>query len=81
LQQAFAAQKRQRLNHVFDAIGFFNPNNPNMVQDSKKRKRRVTMKRSKVPKTQSKLTPQASKEILVQRASPTFIALLINLLY
>jgi hypothetical protein len=37
LQQPFAAQKRCRLNRVFDAIAFFYPNYPNMVQDLKKR--------------------------------------------
>jgi hypothetical protein len=31
LQRAFVARKRRRLNHVFEAIGFFYPGNPNMV--------------------------------------------------
>jgi hypothetical protein len=37
-----------------------------MVQDSKKRKRKLTMKWSKVLKIQAESTPQASEEILVQ---------------
>jgi hypothetical protein len=31
LQLAFATRKRHRLNRVFDAIGFFYPDYPNMV--------------------------------------------------
>ena len=65
----------------FDAIGFFYPDYPNMVHDSKKRKRKVTTKRSKVPKIKAELTPQASAEILVKKVSSTFTTLLINLLY
>jgi hypothetical protein len=42
---AFAARKRCQLNCVFDAIGFFYPDYPNMIQDLKKRnKRKVTTK-------------------------------------
>jgi hypothetical protein len=67
LQRAFVARKRCRLNCAFDAIGFFCPDYPNMIQDSKKTKRKVTTKRSKVPKIQAKSTPQASEEILVKR--------------
>jgi hypothetical protein len=47
------------LNCVFDAIRFFYPD----VQDSKKRKKKVNTRLSKVPKVQAKSTPQASKEI------------------
>jgi hypothetical protein len=38
LQQAFGVRKRHRLNRVFDAIGFFYPDYPVMVQVLKKRK-------------------------------------------
>jgi hypothetical protein len=55
------------LNHVFDVIGFFYPDYHNMVQDWRKRKRKVTTKRSKVSKIQAESTPQALEEILVQR--------------
>jgi hypothetical protein len=37
LQQA---RKRCRLNHVFDAIRFFNPDYPVMVEDSKNERRK-----------------------------------------
>jgi hypothetical protein len=47
LHWASAARKKCRLNHVFDAISLFYPG---MIQDSKKRKRKVTTKRSKVSK-------------------------------
>jgi hypothetical protein len=66
LQRAFAPRKRHRLNHVFDVIGFFYPDYPNMVHDSKKRKRKVTTKQSKVPKIQAESTPQVSEKILVK---------------
>jgi Trm5-related predicted tRNA methylase len=67
LQRAFVAWKRRRLNRVFDAVDFFYPDYPNMVLDSKNRKRKVTTKRSKVLKMQVESTPQASEEILVKR--------------
>jgi hypothetical protein len=38
------------LNHVFDAIGFFYLDYPIMVQDLKKRKKKITTRQSKVPK-------------------------------
>jgi hypothetical protein len=38
-----------------------------MVQDSKKIKRKVTVKRNKVPKIQAESTLRASEEIWVQR--------------
>jgi hypothetical protein len=63
LQRAFAARKRRRLNHVFDAIDLFYPDYPIMVQDSKNRKE--TTRRSKVLKVQVESTPRASEEILV----------------
>jgi hypothetical protein len=67
LHQAFAARKRRRLNHVFDAIGFFFPDYPNMIMDSKKRKKRkVKTKQSNVPKIRYEATPsQASKETVL----------------
>jgi hypothetical protein len=58
LQRAFAARKRHRLNRVFDAIGFFYPSYPNMVQDSKKRRKKVTTRWSKV-QVQDESTPQS----------------------
>jgi hypothetical protein len=67
LQQAFGARKRCRLNHVFDAIRFFNPDYPVMVEDSKKRKKKVTTRQSKIPKVHAGSTPQASYEILVNK--------------
>jgi hypothetical protein len=69
LHGVFAAQKRRRLNHIFYAIGFSYPDYPDMVQDSKKRKKRkVVTKRSKVPKIRSGATPsQTSKEISLVR--------------
>ena len=36
-----------------------------MAQDSKKRKKKVTIRRSKVPKVHDGSTPQASEEISV----------------
>jgi hypothetical protein len=41
----FAARKKHRLNHVFDAIGFFHPNYPRVVQEAKKnrKQKQVTM--------------------------------------
>jgi hypothetical protein len=33
LHGAFASRKRCRLNHVFDAIGLFYPDYPDMIQD------------------------------------------------
>jgi hypothetical protein len=65
LSRAFWAQKRYRLNRVFDAIGYFYPDYPVMAQDSKKRKKKVTNRRSKVPKVHDGSTPQASEEISV----------------
>jgi hypothetical protein len=42
--RAFGARKTRRLNCVFDAIDFFYPDYPMMVQDSKKRKKKVTIR-------------------------------------
>jgi hypothetical protein len=61
------AQKRHRLDRVFDAIGLFYPDYTNMILDSKKMKRKVTMKQSKVLKILAESTPQGSYEIMVQR--------------
>jgi hypothetical protein len=67
LQQAFGAQKRHRLNRVFDAIEFFNHDYHVMAHDSKKRKKKVTIRRSKVPKIYAGSIPQASEEILLNK--------------
>jgi hypothetical protein len=74
LHRAFAAQKKRRLNCVFHAIGFFYPDYPNLVQDSKKRKKKkVTTKRSKISKIWSGATPsQALEEILLVETLPVF---------
>jgi hypothetical protein len=53
---------------VFLMLLAFYPYYPNMIQDSKNRKRKVTTKRTKVPKIQAESTPQALEEILVKRA-------------
>jgi hypothetical protein len=65
LQRALAARKRHRLNRVFNDIGFFYPDYPNMVWDLKKRKKKVTTRWSKILKVQVESTPQALEEILV----------------
>jgi hypothetical protein len=67
LQQAFGARKRHQLNRVFDAIGFFYTDYPIMVQDSKKRKKKVTTRRIKIPKVHARSIPQASEEISVYK--------------
>jgi hypothetical protein len=59
---AFGAQKRHRPNRVFDATRFFYPDYPVMAQDSKKRKKKVTIRRSKVSKLHDGSNPQASEE-------------------
>jgi hypothetical protein len=51
-----------------------------MVEDSKKRKK-VTTRRSKVPKMQVESTPQASEEILVNMLFLMFGVVVMNLLY
>jgi hypothetical protein len=52
---------------VFDVIGFFYPEYPDMVQDSKKRrKKKVITNHSKIPKIRCGATPsQASQEVLL----------------
>jgi hypothetical protein len=65
LQLTFGARKRCRLNRVSDVISFFYPDYPIMIQDSKKKKKKITTRRSKVLKVQAESTPRASKEILV----------------
>lgn len=57
----FAARKKRPLNRVFDAIGFFYPDYPDLTQESKKRRKKMTTKRSKVPMVRHGATPsQAS---------------------
>jgi hypothetical protein len=58
LHRAFVARK---------TIGFFYPGYPDMIQDSKKRKKKkVSMKQSKIPKIKHGSTiSQAPEEILV----------------
>jgi hypothetical protein len=46
---------------------FFYSDYPIMVQDSKKMKKKVTTRQSKVPKVQAESIPQALEEILVNR--------------
>jgi hypothetical protein len=81
LQWAFGARKRRRLNHVFDAIEFFYPDYPVMVQDSKKRKKKVITRRSKVSKVQAGSSPQALEEILVNWHFFIFGIHVMNLFY
>jgi hypothetical protein len=58
--------KKTSIELWFDTIGFFYPNYPRVVQDTKKRKKKVTMKRSKIPKIKLRETPsQALEEIHV----------------
>jgi hypothetical protein len=61
---AFGAQKRRRLNRVFDTIRFFYLDYVVMAQDLKKRKKKVTTRPSKVLNIHVGSTPQASEEIL-----------------
>jgi hypothetical protein len=67
LQQSFRARKRCGLNHVFEAIGFFYPDYPVMDQDSKKRKKKVTTRHSKVPNIHAGSSPQTLEEIPVNK--------------
>jgi hypothetical protein len=67
LQQSFRARKRRRLNRVFDAIGFFYPDYPIMAQDSKKRKKKVATRHSKVPNIHAGWFPQTLEEIPVNK--------------
>lgn len=39
MYRAFATRKKRQLNHVFDAISFFYPNYPYVVQETKKEKK------------------------------------------
>jgi hypothetical protein len=59
--------KKMPTNHVFYAISFLYPDYPDMIQDLKKRKKtKVTTKRSKILKIKSRSTPsQASEKIPV----------------
>jgi hypothetical protein len=72
LSLTFTTQKKHRLNHVFDAIGFFYPDYPRVVQEAKKKRKqkqtKVTSKRRKVCVSKKKpeaRTSQASKEAKV----------------
>jgi hypothetical protein len=67
MQQAFGTRKRSRLNRVFDAIEFFYPDYTVMVEDSKKRKKKVTTRQSKILKVHAGSTPQDSEEIPVNK--------------
>jgi hypothetical protein len=69
LNLTFVVWKKHRLNHVFDATGFFYPNYPRVVQKAKKKRKqnqtKVTLKRRKVCVSKKKPkagTSQASKE-------------------
>jgi hypothetical protein len=67
LQEDFGAQKRRRLNRIFDAIRFFYPDYHIMAQDSKKRAKKVTTRQSKFSKIHTGSIPQALEEIPVNK--------------
>jgi hypothetical protein len=66
-QQAFEARKRRSINRVFDAIKFFYPNYPIIAQESKKRKKKVTIRRSKILKVHTRSTPHALEKIPINK--------------
>jgi hypothetical protein len=72
LHWTFEAPKKRRLNHIFHASGFFYPDYPRVVLETKKRKQRqlkVTTKCHKVCVSKKKPeagTSQAPEETQVQ---------------
>jgi hypothetical protein len=56
--------KKTSIELRFNTIGFFYPDYPRVVQETKKRKKKVTTKRSKIPKIKPRERPsQALEEI------------------